>query len=85
MFYEIKDALESYYSDDTETLIDCLRYLSSIDKNNHSKCADIAYDLGYCIDCGSKLVEHEYEEHHTELFGCPTEYILELLCPKCDY
>lgn len=86
MNFEIIEAIEEYYKDDEDILVDCLVYLS---KNHNKKLSYLAQDkleeMDRCSECGSKLVPHTYEEHHTELFGNPIEYITELVCTNCNY
>lgn len=40
-----------------------------------------------CLDCDCDFDESdglvEHREVHTELDGCPTEYLYELRCPYC--
>lgn len=90
MRFEIIEAIEEYYKDDEELLIDCLVYLSNIDMNDKEYrhlsylAQDRLEDMEVCSCCGAKLEPYTYEEHHTELFGCPIEYITELRCPNCD-
>lgn len=71
---EVLEALEEYYKDDIEILVDCLRYLGEDDKVD---------DLGYCAVCGSKLIEYSFREYHSEVDAY--ENLCELCCPNCDF
>lgn len=71
---EVLEALEEYYKNDIEILVDCLRYLKEDDK---------VFDLGYCTECGAKLIEYHYREYHSEVDAY--ENMSDLCCPNCDF
>ena len=71
---EVLEALEEYYKNDIEILVDCLRYLKEDDK---------LYDLGYCAECGAKLIVCHYREYHPEVDAY--ENMSDLCCPNCDF
>ena len=74
MRYEVLDALTEFYKNDTEVLIDCLRYLGENDE---------VYQMGYCPDCGTKLISVSYREYHSEVDAYETIY--DITCPNCDF
>ena len=71
---EVLEALEEYYKNDIEILVDCLRYLKEDDKVDN---------LGYCTECGAKLTEYHYREYHPEVDAY--ENMIDLCCPNCDF
>ena len=74
MRYEILDALEEFYKNDEEVLVDCLRALEEDDR---------VFEMGYCPNCGAKLISVNYREYHSEVDDW--EELAELVCPECDF
>lgn len=74
MRIEVLEALKEYYKDNEEILIDCLRYL---EEDNE------VFEMGYCSECGTKLIEFHYKEYHSEVDAY--ENLCELCCPNCDF
>lgn len=74
MRYEILEALEEFYKNDEEVLIDCLRYLEEDDE---------VFQRGYCPNCGTELIAISYREYHPEVDAYETLY--ETVCPECDF
>lgn len=74
MRYEVLEALQSYYKDNEDILVDCLLYLDESDE---------LYNMGYCPNCGTKLEEFHYREYHPEVDAY--EEFCELCCPQCDF
>lgn len=87
---EIMDCITETYKDDNELIVGMLMYLykgCNFDermKPLRHKIINWFEDNDYCLECGSKFDVITYEEHHTELFGNPIEYVKELVCPICD-
>lgn len=74
MHYEILEALEEFYKNDEEILIDCLRYLGEDDE---------VFQRGYCTNCGAKLISVSYKEYHPEVDAY--EILYDIACPVCDF
>lgn len=74
MRYEVLEALREYYKDDDEILVDCLRYLNEDTE---------VLEMGYCPNCGVKLITISYREYHPEVDAY--EELGEIVCPECDY
>ena len=74
MRYEILEALKEYYKDNINVLIDCLSYLKEDDEIT---------DMGYCSECGAKLITISYREYHPEVDAYETLY--DIACPVCDF
>lgn len=74
MRYEILEALEEFYKNDEEILVDCLRALGEDDR---------VFKMGYCPNCGAKLISVSYREYHSEVDAY--EILSETVCPECEY
>lgn len=83
MRFEVIEAIEEYYKDDKDMLVECLVYLAHNENKNLAYLAqDKLEKMDRCCECGALLEPYTYEEHHTELCGSPIEYITEMLCPN---
>lgn len=74
MRYEVLEALEEFYKNDIDILIDCLRYLEEDDE---------VYNRGYCPNCGTELISISYREYHPEVDAYET--LSDIVCPMCDF
>lgn len=83
MIYDIIEAIQYYYKDNTETMVDCLRWLSPLDP---IRCDDEIRRLGYCPNCGEKLQDFTWHVYHSEVDSPPRyEVEHEIMCPNCDF
>lgn len=92
MSCEIIDAIKQYddgTEDSKELIKQCLFFLYHVrESQNNNKLLELISDWfeenHYCIDCGTKLIEYEYAETHTELDYNNVEILNVELCPNCD-
>lgn len=87
MFYEVLDAIESYYSNDEELQSDCVLWLSKISNNTNdmSKCDDWFEKHHSCEKCGAKKEIYHYQQPQPYQEGVVYEEMYEELCPYCDW
>lgn len=85
MLGEVIEAIETYYCDDKDVMIDCLLYLM----NATSREEDVAkiekwmIDHHRCYRCGAELAQSEYREYHPEVGYGVYEVLYEEYCPEC--
>ncbi len=83
---EVIEAIEEYYHDDQEMIIDCMLYLKNI--------VQIPYDIEYinnwflsnnlCYRCGETLSTMKTREFHSEVDGGAYENFIKSYCSNCD-
>ena len=87
MYSEIIEALEEHYKYDEEILIDCMLYLQETTKADKFAQLDIFnwfVSHNICPNCGTKFVEHSWNEYHPYGDTYVTEHMTEMACPICD-
>lgn len=74
-----------YYKDAPNIAVDCLMELMKTSKSIwlQEEAAYAIEQLGYCPDCGSKLVLIKYKEYHTEVDTLRDEPMCFYQCPIC--
>lgn len=84
---EVLDAILDVYKDDKELVISCLMFLyyTTTNEKLQSNIVEILSDMNYCIECGSKMINYEWEEAHDELEGSYKEEFSASFCPNCDH
>ena len=71
-------------TDDIGTICD-FAYYTTTNEKLQSNIVEILSDMNYCIECGSKMINYEWEEAHDELDGSPKEEFSASFCPNCDH
>lgn len=85
MLSEVIEAIETYFCDDKDVMVDCILYLL----NATSREKDVAQlekwlmDHHRCYHCGSELAQSEYREYHPECGYGVYETLYEEYCPEC--
>ena len=85
MKYEIFDALRSYFPDNEDILIDCLRFLAGTckDRKLEWEYRDELRHMGRCPYCGTELQTYESIERHSEVDYRRDEKMVFDYCPEC--
>ena len=83
---EIIESIVTYFANDEDTLIQCLRYLyyNTEDDLLKKEVIENISERNYCIECGTKLITYTWDETHTELEYNNQEWFSCQLCPCCD-
>lgn len=86
MSTEILDSICDTYKDDSELVVECLRFLyyNTTNETLGSQIVDILSDIGYCVECGSRLLTYNFSEFHNELDRSDEETLVAEYCPICD-
>lgn len=86
MLSEVIEALESYYCDDKDVLVDCLLYLKNITCREEDVAQIEKWFINHhrCYMCGEELVTSEYKEPHPECGPGVCETMTATYCPNCD-
>ena len=85
MKYEIFDALRSYFPDNEDILIDCLRFLAGTckDRKLEWEYRDELRHMGRCPYCGTELQTYVSIERHSEVDYMRDEKMVFDYCPEC--
>lgn len=85
MLPEIIEALESYYCDEKDLLVDCIVYLKkSIYRQEDAGLLEEWLDKhDRCSNCGEPLEHYTYKEYHNEVDNNSYEIRTEKICPFC--
>lgn len=83
---EIVDLIMTDWKADESLVIKSLLYLyhTTTDYDMKDMIENVFNDMGYCVNCGSKLMNYEWEEVHTELPYNNIETMNIQLCPICN-
>ena len=83
---EIIESIVTYFANDEDTLIQCLRYLyyNTEDDLLKKEAIENISERNYCIECGTKLIAYTWDEIHTELEYDNREPMSAQFCPICD-
>jgi hypothetical protein len=83
---EIIESIVTYFANDEDTLIQCLRYLyyNTEDDLLKKEVIENISERNYCIECGTKLITYTWDEIHTELEYNNREPMFAEYCPYCD-
>lgn len=84
MYYEVVEAITTYYRKDQDMIADCLVYLKNVvnDRKMESEIEDTLSFMDRCENCGKKLEVAIHREYHSEVDCCETISIP--YCPDCD-
>lgn len=85
MMPEIIEAVETYFCDDKDIIVDCMLYLKNAtarveDLNTVNKWFD---DNNRCRVCGSEMESTTIKEPHYEVGSDVYENLTEFFCPNC--
>ena len=86
MLSEVLEAIESYYCDDKNMIVDCVMYLlnATVRVEDVMQLREWLENHNRCSRCGLELITKTFYEPHTELYPVEYEPVNVKFCPECD-
>lgn len=86
MLSEVIEAIETHFCDEKDVMADCMVWLANRagDEFEEQVLSNWLLSHGRCDKCGTKLINYQIKQIHSEVEGIRTECLHNYFCPECE-